>query len=52
MSKKITDPKLKMFIDFFGQQGVTFVDTETGETTTTIGEENIGGESKRARGEG
>lgn len=35
MSKKVSDPKLKMFIDFFKTQGVKFVDHETGEEIIT-----------------
>lgn len=35
MSKEITDPKLKMFMEFFESQGVKFVDMKTGEMITT-----------------
>jgi hypothetical protein len=35
MSKKIKDPRLRMFIEFFNQQGVKFVDSETGEELKT-----------------
>ena len=29
------DPKMKLFIEFFESQGVTFVDADTGEKITT-----------------
>ena len=32
---KITDPKLKMFIEFFKTQGVRFVDADTGKEIYT-----------------
>ena len=31
MKRKIKDPKVKMFIEFFSSQGVKFIDSETGE---------------------
>jgi hypothetical protein len=38
MGRKITDPKLRMFMEFFESQGVKFVDVDTGEILTTEGE--------------
>lgn len=38
MGRKITDPKLRMFMEFFESQGVKFVDADTGEILTTEGE--------------
>lgn len=31
MTRKITDPKLNMFMEFFRAQGCKFVDMDTGE---------------------
>ena len=33
--RKITDPKTKLFMEFFESQGFTFVDAETGERIVT-----------------
>ena len=36
MGKRVvTNPKMKILIDFFGSQGVKFIDYETGDELTT-----------------
>ena len=40
MVSKIKDPRTNLIIEFFESQGVKFIDSETGETITTKGDEN------------